>query len=1085
MRRKLFAILTLALLFCVSILCLNGCSCKAPEHEHAFSQKIAIEEFAAKNATCTEKARYYYSCGCGAKGVETFEHGFPIDHDYGSWIYNGNDTHTKICANDSGHLVTENCSGGTATCAKKAICMSCNTSYGNLADHKYDVIKYNATEHWYACSCGDKRDVKAHIPGTPATETSSQTCTECEYIITPALGHVHNLHLTKVNAKVQSCTEEGNIEYYTCSCGKWFTNSSATTEIFDKDSVIIDKDNHEQEFLNHNATEHWYVCSCGYKINMERHKGGLATCLARANCDECGMIYGNLGECNYVNGICIVCGDIIGTDGLQYILINNDTEYAVSKYAGTSIEVYIPAIYNNLPVTSIGEGAFSNCDALERIEIPDSVTIFELNAFKNCSSLRSIEIPSGVTFIGGGAFWGCSSLTNIEIPNSVLGIGGSVFYNCTSLKSVTISNKITVISGCFFQNCTSLTSVEIPNGVTSIGEWAFSGCSSLIEIEIPDSVTSIGRNAFSGCTSIEKIKAPSYVLDSIPKDNLKEVIITKGSVGESAFRNFKSLTDVIICDNVTYIGDFAFAGCSLLTIIEIPDTVTYIGDWAFSGCSSLQFYEKAGLKYLGNNENNYLYLASSNHTITIADIDGNCKFIASEAFYGCSLLESIIIPDSVSYISYNVFSDCGLLTSIIVDENNDNYKSIDGNLYSKDGNSLIQYSRGKSETLFIIPNNVTYVCDYAFFDCSSLTNIVILESVTSIGNGAFGGCNSLTNVMISERVTSIGDWAFSGCDSLTSIIIPEGVTYMGWDMFAGCDSLTTIYCEEESQPSGWHSNWLDNCSAEVVWGYQEENPQTEGIEFMLNANQTEYSVVGYTGTSTEVYIPEKYNTIPVTSIDNSAFAWLDSLISIFIPSSVTSIGNEAFWNCDSLNSIEVDFRNHNYMSIDGNLYSRDGKTLIKYAEGKTTTSFIIPNHVTSISSYAFFDSSFLESIEIPDTVTFIGEGAFNYCTSLTSINIPRNINMTSINNGVFANCSSLTSIIIPDNIESIGNYAFTGCFSLEVIEIPKSVLSVGDRIFNQCTSLKTIYCEAANQPSGWSRDWKNGCSAEVIWGYKG
>ena len=140
------------------------------------------------------------------------------------------------------HTETKSCNGGSATCTEKAICATCNTVYGSLEEHKHLTLKYNEIEHWYECVCEDKANVEKHIPGDPATETTNQICTECEYIITSALGHVHTLHLTKVDAKPQSCTKEGNLEYYTCSCGKWFVDSSATTEIFDKESVVIEKD---------------------------------------------------------------------------------------------------------------------------------------------------------------------------------------------------------------------------------------------------------------------------------------------------------------------------------------------------------------------------------------------------------------------------------------------------------------------------------------------------------------------------------------------------------------------------------------------------------------------------------------------------------------------------------------------------------------------------------------------------------------------------------------------------------------------------------------------------------------------------
>jgi len=104
-----------------------------------------------------------------------------------------------------------------------------------------------------------------------------------------------------------------------------------------------------------------------------------------------------------------------------------------------------------------------------------------------------------------------------------------------------------------------------------------------------------------------------------------------------------------------------------------------------------------------------------------------------------------------------------------VDANNAYYKDIDGNLYTKDGKTLVQYAIGKTATTFTIPNSVTSIGDWAFDDCDNLTSVVIPDSVTSIGDYAFYYCDSLTSVVIGDSVTNIGYRAFYGCDYLTSI----------------------------------------------------------------------------------------------------------------------------------------------------------------------------------------------------------------------------------------------------------------------------------------------------------------------------
>ena len=340
---------------------------------------------------------------------------------------------------------------------------------------------------------------------------------------------------------------------------------------------------------------------------------------------------------------------------------------------------------------------------------------------------------------------------------------------------------------------------------------------------------------------------------------------------------------------VTGIGEQAFAYCRSLTSATIPDSVTSIGDWAFYGCSSLA-------------------------SVTISD---SVTSIGEVAFYDCSNLTSVTIPNSVTSIGVATFSSCSSLTSITVDSNNTAYMSIDGNLYSWDGKTLIQYAIGKASTSFTIPNGVTSIGYDAFHNCSNLTSVTIPDSVTRIGDSAFAYCRSITSVTIPDSVTSIGYGAFLNCTSLTSVTIGDGVM---------------------------------------------------------------------------------------------------------------SIGNWAFSGCSILKSITVDSNNTAYKSIDGNLYSWDGKTLIQYAIGKTATSFTIPDGVTSIGHNAFFYCKSLTSVTIPDGVTSIGDEAFYNCSSLTSVTIGDGV--TSIGDYAFAYCSSLTSVTIPDSLTSIGDSAFAGCVSL-------------------------------------------------------
>ena len=136
------------------------------------------------------------------------------------------------------------------------------------------------------------------------------------------------------------------------------------------------------------------------------------------------------------------------------------------------------------------------------VEFYGNVTTIRNGAFSHCDNLTSVTIPNSVTTIGGAAFYNCNNLTNVTIPNSVTTIGNNAFYGCSSLTSVTIPNSVTTIGNSAFSHCDNLTSVTIPDSVTTIGYKAFYDCGSLTSVTIPDSVTTIGEYAFCGCSKL-------------------------------------------------------------------------------------------------------------------------------------------------------------------------------------------------------------------------------------------------------------------------------------------------------------------------------------------------------------------------------------------------------------------------------------------------------------------------------------------------------------------------------------------------------------------------------------------------------
>ena len=374
--------------------------------------------------------------------------------------------------------------------------------------------------------------------------------------------------------------------------------------------------------------------------------------------------------------------------------------------------------------------------------------------------------------------------------------------------------------------------------------------------------------------------------------------------------------------------------------------------------------------------------------------------------------------------------------------------------YSKDGRKLLKATQELNlNGTYSIRKGTKVVCDRAFFDCRFLSNIVITDSVNCIGNGAFDNCSSLCSVVISDSVTSIGNNAFSGCSSLRSVVISDSVTSIGNNAFSGCSSLCSVVI-----PNG--VTRIGDCAFQLC---------SSLTSFVIPDGVTSIGKSAFNSCSSlrSVVIPNS-----VTSIGNRAFGLCKSLTNIVIPDSVTTIGGSAFSGCKSLSSVVIP---ESVVNLKGNpfcrwngelkclspyfiydnkvLFDKDKSKIIAFRD-KNTTSYVIPDYVTSIGDSAFSDCSSLFDIVIPDSVNSIGNDAFWCCSSLRSVVISDSV--TSIGDGAFLGCSDLADIVIPNSVTNIRDWAFFGCSSLSDIVIPDSVTSIGNRAFAYCKSLRSV-----------------------------
>lgn len=361
---------------------------------------------------------------------------------------------------------------------------------------------------------------------------------------------------------------------------------------------------------------------------------------------------------------------------------------------------------------------------------------------------------------------------------------------------------------------------------------------------------------------------------------------------------------------VVGIGDFS--GKDLIIPAEYQGKpVLEIGNNAFANSEIESVKLPKGLKIIG-------YYAFESSNINEISIPNSVEIISDYAFRGCLQLAEMTIGSGVTEIGFSALASTGV-KRFQVSLFNSNFKSLGGNLYTKDGKKLIQYACGNEATSFKVPWGVEIIGPYSFEGARNLEKLTMSNTVKIIEEGAIGYMD-IKHLDLGNGLKAIGNLNIVRCENLECVKIPDSVKTMGIRMFS----------------------------------------------FSINLE--------------EVYLGKNVANLP----------------------------EEIFENTPSLVKIFVNDKNPNYKSVDGNLYTKDGKSLIRYAPGRTDTEFVVPMGVEIIEKSAFYDAGYLEKVTLQMGVKRISEYAFGACISLKTIDLP--FTVTSIGSQAFLFCDSLEVI---------------------------------------------------------------------------
>lgn len=720
------------------------------------------------------------------------------------------------------------------------------------------------------------------------------------------------------------------------------------------------------------------------------------------------------------------------------------------------------------------------------VVIESGVTSVGQYAFTDHYMLSTVSFPDTLVEIGKAAFNWCDGISTLVIPDSVTTIGYGAFAMLSSLESLTLGSGVREIGPYAFQNDLCLTEIEIPESVTTIGDRAFDACDgftiSLTHAMFLGNPPTMGYNVFGDAPQgfvviypdeLESVWAPNgetiwngYPIKSVSQsetmgepcgDNLTwtfnvgtEVLTITGtgemdnwwSGGEPWADIRYQIKSIVIEEGATSIGTDAFWDCANLISVTIPASVKTIGEQAFFNCHRLRSVSlAAGLETI---EAEAFWSCYDLQSIRIPE---GVITIDRDAFRACNSLTTVTLPSTLVNYGTRVFSTCKNLTEILVADGNENYRSENGVLFSKDGTVLIAYPNGRQqescavpegvvtiandsfrESVYLksvsIPSSVRTVGEFAFYYCCKLNTVTFAEGTTHIGIGAFYECPCLTEMVVPEGVTVIDIAAFQDCTGLRSITIPSTVTTIGIDAFSGCFAL-----ESADLPASL---------------------ETVGERAFFNCAKLTTAVFGDR----------------VTRIGEEAFRSCDALTTVVFGAGVANIEPYAFADCYDLESVR--FTGNAPDDCGEGIFTSTAQNFRIYYDGQYRDSWA-PNGETKWNGYpiyAIYDGTCGEHTEWTfseetGTLTVSGSGPMSW-TEGASTNSQSAVTRNARNAGSapWSICNALIkTAVIEYGVTSINSNAFASCAQLTAVTIPATVNTIADGAFQSCDNLTALYMQ--------------------------
>ena len=684
-------------------------------------------------------------------------------------------------------------------------------------------------------------------------------------------------------------------------------------------------------------------------------------------------------------------------------------------------------------LSTIGEGAFECTGLTGTLSLPDRVSVIEGAAFSECSDLTRLSLPSGLTSIGPLAFCNCTGLTGtLTFPHGLVSIGDRAFQGCYNMTGpLTFPASLTSIGSNAFDDCSgfgrlaffegdapSVTATSLRNGTrvyyrpetsgwkdssaydSTAGTWNgyplnvwSSGdvlASGTCGEDLTWSLSADGVLTVSGSGPMKDYsKTDDHTMTAPWSDfsgAIRKVIVEPGvtSIGECAFYNCKSITDISLPDGLTGIGFEAFYGCTALAgDLIFPDSLTSIGSAAFYDCTGLTgtlifpaslteilpsaFLGCTGLDklvlFLGNapQETEQVFVSGT----TVYYRSGTSGWPSDSGWCGYPLKE---VPGDTVVIGLCGAEEGGEDLIWRLEQDGTLTVSGSGAMANYSGTTATPWSRYSGSIYKVkVESGVTSIGSYAFDGFAAMTDVSLPDGLTSIGYAAFENCTALTGELsLPKSLTSIGIRAFMNCTALSGeLVLPDGVRTIAEESFRGCSGLTGTL-RIPSGVSEIRSGAFMGCTglSKLIL------PDT------INTIR-DHAFYECTGLS-ELILPRPLFS---ATIEEAAFFGCTGLRgTLTIPKNVCLQGG-AFAGCTGITA----FAAEDYYSVDDSGALYEDSTLCAFPAGAPLETYTVRDGTSIIGKSAFSGCCDLDTVIVPATVRAINEDAFGHMSKLRSV----------------------------------------------------------------------------------------------------